>query len=105
MTGSKKQNNLEPELQRYRAAAKTTRTLRRKRGVRDWAAYTAAAGSACALAPAADAAVIYSGVQNISVTRTGTGTFLQEVDLNGDGKLDVVTANRSGNNVSVILHR
>jgi len=27
------------------------------------------------------------------------------VDLNGDGKPDVITANRSGNNVSMILHR
>jgi len=27
------------------------------------------------------------------------------IDMNGDGKPDVITANRSGNNVSLISHR
>lgn len=72
----------------YTATARTTRRLRGRRGL-DWALYTAAAGSALALAPAADAAIMYSGVQNITLTRTSpTAVLSTQIDLNGDGVVD-----------------
>ena len=79
----------EQELTRYQQSAKTARSVKRDSGKRDWMLYTAAAGSACALAPAAEAAVIYSGAQNLMFERTnttgGTGTL---INLNGDGLND-----------------
>ena len=78
--------DLDLALDRYCEAAETTRSVRRGPGLRDWAMYTAAAGSALAATQSADAAVIYSGVQNIMVTRTAASTGFQTgaVDLNGD---------------------
>lgn len=45
-----------------------------------WLRYTAAAGSALAMASAADAAIVYSGLQNITVLNTGAAG----VDLDFD---------------------
>lgn len=78
---------LELALQRYCQAAETTQAVRQGGGLKDWAVYTAAAGSALAMAQGADADIMYSGVQNITVTRTaGTIFHSTYVDLNGDGQ-------------------
>ena len=77
--------DLEWALKRYCEAAETTRRVRRGSRFRDWAMYTAAAGSALGASATAEAGIIYSGVQNITLTRTA-GTLIQStnLDLNGD---------------------
>lgn len=83
-------SDLESALDRYCEAAQTTQRVLGGARLKNWALFSTAAGSAFALASSAEAAVIYSGVQNIMVTRTGTlGSDFQNVDLNGDGADDV----------------
>ena len=55
------------------------------------AAHSAAAGAALTMASSAEAAIIYSGVQNQTLTHPGSsgGFELSNVDINGDGFPDV----------------
>lgn len=52
------------------------------------ALYTAAAGSAFALAPVAEASIIYSGIRDITLHRTTNAPSSAFVDLNGNGERD-----------------
>jgi hypothetical protein len=61
-------------------AGQSTRTAGPERG---WAVYAAAAGSALAMSGAADADIIYSGVQNVTVEEGGTLSALIDVDGGG----------------------
>jgi hypothetical protein len=89
MTTQKPQADLDFELDRYFEAAETTRAVRRGAGLKDWAMYSAAAGSALVAAQGADAAVVYSGVQNITLTAAGvSGGLSQPVNLDGAGGPD-----------------
>jgi hypothetical protein len=66
--------------------------LRAARGAaRKLAPTTAAAGAALVMAPAADAGLVYSGIQNISLTHPGTNSSLSVlgIDLDGVGGADV----------------
>jgi hypothetical protein len=67
-------------------AGQSTRTAGPERG---WAVYAAAAGSALAMSGAADADIIYSGVQNVTVESIGgvKSNALIDVDGNGDDDL------------------
>ena len=51
---------------------------------KDWVAYAAAAGAALAMAPSAEASIIYSGPQNITASRFGP----KNLDLDGDAVND-----------------
>ena len=85
MTDEHKRADLDSALERYYLAAKSTRRVRKGRPVLKWAMYTAAAGSALGAPAVAEAGVIYSGVQNITLTRTGTSATLgTSVDLDGN---------------------
>lgn len=64
-----------------------------------WLRYSAAAGSALALASAADAGVIYSGLKNISVSATN-GTSSAAIDLDGDGLNELTIGVRNGGGTS-----
>jgi PEP-CTERM motif len=77
-------SELDQELESYGAAARAVLQMRRPGGhVGRWALYTAAAGSALALAPDAEAAVIYSGLQNLAVASGAVG-----LDLDGNAVAD-----------------
>ena len=53
-------------------------------------AYTAAAGAALAMAPAADATIIWSGIQNLQLTVTAPGQVSSAlIDLDGIGGADL----------------
>jgi hypothetical protein len=89
MTTHNQRPDLELELDRYFEAARTTQAVRRGRGLKDWAMYSAAAGSALAAGQAAEAAVVYSGPQNIMLTRTAsTGSVNHAIDMDGDSHDD-----------------
>ncbi len=69
---------LDSALDAYCAQARTVK----RPGLAQATAYTAAAGAALALAPSADAAIQYSGPQNLSVAGEGTATI--NMNLLGD---------------------
>lgn len=80
---------LDTDLDHYSATARTVLDIRKPaKRLGELALYTAAAGSALALAPGADASIIYSGIRDITVSfgSAGPGTY---VDLNGDGADDI----------------
>lgn len=60
---------LEGDLEQYSASANAVLELERTGRRGNWMLYTAAAGSALGMASAADAAIIYSGVQNVTIDR------------------------------------
>jgi PEP-CTERM motif len=92
MDMKRKTSRLDRELEGYARAARAVLRMRRPEGqVGRWALYTAAAGSALALAPEAEAAVIYSGLQNISLTPNAT----TNLDLDGNAVNDFVAQMRS----------
>jgi hypothetical protein len=81
---------LEPRLEGYASAAEGM--LRAARGAaRKLAPTTAAAGAALVMAPAADAGLVYSGIQNINLTHPGTNNLLTTlgIDLDGASGIDV----------------
>lgn len=81
-----KRTELDVKLDRYSEAAQTTRA---KGKLKDWAVFTAAAGAALTAAESADAAPVFSGTQNIMLTRTTTsGSSSVLLDLNGDSQDD-----------------
>ncbi|MCC6354781.1 MAG: PEP-CTERM sorting domain-containing protein [Verrucomicrobiae bacterium] len=81
---------LDSALDAYCAQARTVK----RPGLAQATAYTAAAGAALALAPSADAAIQYSGPQNLSVSITLPGSITTTIgtaiplDLNGDSVTD-----------------
>lgn len=86
-----KTQRLDSELAQYSIAAQAVLDLKKPtKRLGDLALYTAAAGSALALAPAAEAAIIYSGIQNITVNRVTNGTGSALVDVDGDGQNNFV---------------
>ena len=89
---------LDKDLDQYSATARTVLGLKRPpRRLGEVALYTAAAGSALALAPCAEASIIYSGVQNTTVHRVSNGTSSQSVDLDGNGIADLALQLKSHN--------
>jgi hypothetical protein len=87
-------HSIEQRLEQYATQAKGIRRIH------EIAGYTAAVGAGLAMAGGADAGIIYSGVQNISVhldpawqatndTQSGIATN-QPLDLNHDGVADVL---------------
>lgn len=82
-----KTQRLDSGLAHYSITAQAVLNLKKPaKRLGDLTLYTAAAGSALAFAPAADASIIYSGAQNITVNRATNGTSTALVDLNGDGQ-------------------
>lgn len=79
------------DLDAYSVAARALLSLKPPpaRRLGEIALYTAAAGSALALAPAAEASIIYSGIQDITVHRVTNGSAITVADLNRDGVNDV----------------
>ncbi len=61
------QNNLNEQLNRYGLTAKAQ--INQGKSLGDYAGYAAAVGAGLALAGGADAAIIYSGVQNLTVQK------------------------------------
>lgn len=85
----RKTQPLDVDLDRYSTTARTVLDLKKPaRRLGELAFYTAAAGSALALAPGAEAAIIYSGAQNITVHRVASGSSSASVDLNFNGQGD-----------------
>jgi hypothetical protein len=89
-TNPPRRNGLEPRLERY---ARTAEGVLRAAGgaAKRWAPTTAAAGAALVMAPAADAAIIYSGIQNLTLTHGSSSSALlfMSVDLDGASGVDV----------------
>lgn len=78
------------DLAQYSLAARAVLDLKKAAPrLGDLTLYTAAVGSALALAPVAEASIIYSGIQNITVNRVANGTSFAPVDLNFDGQGDM----------------
>jgi hypothetical protein len=67
-------------------AGQSTRIAGSERG---WAAYAAAAGSALAMSGAADADIIYSGVQNVTIESIGGVKSNARIDVDGNGDDDL----------------
>ena len=61
---------------------------------RRWGVYAAAAGSALAMSGAADADIIYSGVQNVTVQQGGT--LSTNIDVDGGGADLIIWLNLQG---------
>jgi hypothetical protein len=81
---------LDVDLEHYSVTARTVLNLQPPaKRLGELTFYTAAAGSALALAPVAEASIIYSGVQNIQVLNHMTADSSKVVDLNGDGQDDM----------------
>jgi hypothetical protein len=83
---------LDTALERYSITARTVLNLKspvNRLGLSELTLYTAAAGSALALAPVAEASIIYSGVKNITLNRVANKTATTQVDLNNDGNDDI----------------
>lgn len=88
----RRDTELERDLQGYGAAADAVLRMRPRGGGGRWALFTAAAGSALTLAPDAEAAIIYSGLQNISLSNAVTN-----LDLDGNASFDfAASANTFG---------
>lgn len=80
----KRDTRLDQDLEGYDATADAVLRMRRPESAGGkWALYTAAAGSALTLAPDAEAAIIYSGLQNITVSNGIT-----YLDLDGNAASD-----------------
>jgi hypothetical protein len=81
---------LDVDLEHYSVTARTVLNLQPPaKRLGELTFYTAAAGSALALAPVAEASIIYSGVKNIQVLNHMTADSSKVVDLNGDGQDDM----------------
>ncbi len=89
--------DLNEQLNRYATTARGQ--IAQGRGFGEYAGYAAAVGAGLALAGGADAAIIYSGVQNISVqlnpawqaTQSNSGQAVNYLlDINHDGAADVL---------------
>jgi hypothetical protein len=89
--------DLNEQLNRYATNARGQ--IAQGRGFGEYAGYAAAVGAGLALAGGADAAIIYSGVQNVSVqinpawqaTQTSSGLAVTHLlDINQDGVADVL---------------
>lgn len=78
-------SRLDQDLDQYATTAKAVLAMEKpRRRTGGWLTYTAAAGSALAMAPSAEAVVIYSGIQNITLDRPAPGTYtFTSVDLDG----------------------
>lgn len=97
-----KKQSLDSELNRYSHMAHTVLGHKppTRKHLSEWALYTAAASSALALAPVAEASIIYSGVQNISLHPSPPDKLQTtqpplvwsdstSVDLDGDDQKDI----------------
>jgi hypothetical protein len=83
---SRKSNTvLENDLNAYSGSATVGGAANWRRHLRNWPSYAAAAGSALALATAADAnTIVYSGPKNIGINQvTAHGTAVAQIDLDG----------------------
>lgn len=88
-------DELQKSLKRYSTLAETTLQFKRTTAVGGkWLSYTAAVSSALAMSATVDAAVIYSGIQNISIDDWGNTAIPSgaDIDLNGDGINDISLA-------------
>lgn len=97
-----KKQSLDSDLNRYSHMAHTVLDHKAptRKHLSEWALYTAAVSSALALAPVAEASIIYSGVQNISLHPSPPDKLQTtqpplawsdstSVDLDGDGQKDI----------------
>jgi hypothetical protein len=73
MNSDDRNQHLSRQLEAYAVTAQANRGRWQER-LGSWPAYAAAVGSGLALASAADAAIIYSGPENITVAATAPGT-------------------------------
>lgn len=77
---------LDHDLDQYTTAARATLKLKGPaRHLGELALYTAAVGSALALAPGADASIIYSGIRNITLHRVSDADEDVAINLGGFG--------------------
>lgn len=65
---------LEQQLDAYLASAQANSLPGWKQHLKRWSVYAAAGCSTLAFATSAEAGIIYSGIQNVTVTRTGNNT-------------------------------
>lgn len=96
-----KTQSLDSELAQYSIAARAVLDLKKPaKRLGELALYTAAASSALALAPGAEASIIYSGIKNITVHRVTNGSSSASVDLNRNGQGDFSFGIRSSHAVA-----
>jgi hypothetical protein len=87
-TVARKSLELDRQLTSYSAAVRVSAavgSLRRRLG--NWPIYAAATGSALAMATGASAGIIYSGIEDISVTAPPHGNSILPIDLDGAGHI------------------
>jgi hypothetical protein len=86
-----KNHPLDADLERYSITARTVLNLKPSaKCLGELTLYTAAAGSALALAQSAEASIIYSGIRDITIHRVTNSNVVTAVDLNGDGQNDML---------------
>jgi hypothetical protein len=79
----RKADRLEKGLGSYATAAGSVLQLPSKGRAKKLATMTAAAGAGLAMAPAADASIVYSGIRNVTLSATGYTTATIGIDLDG----------------------
>ena len=106
-----RQTSLDEHLPAYskRAAARLN-TQRSWTTKKRWLARTAVAGASMAMPAAVDAAIVYSGPQNVQLNATGTSSnFIEFLDLNGDNindvQLELIRGNSTFTTTGVLLLR
>jgi hypothetical protein len=88
--------NLKAKLDAYEASSAVGSGAAAKKRQRTWPVYAAAAGSGLAMATSAEAGIVYSGPQNVTLApRTNTGSASHSINIDGHGHNFVLGGYRS----------
>jgi hypothetical protein len=77
--------NLESQLDAYEALSAVGSGAAAKKRQRSWPVYAAAAGSGLAMATSAEAGIVYSGPQNVTLAPGATGGSDRPINIDGHG--------------------
>ena len=86
--------NLKAKLDAYEASSAVGSGAAAKKRQRTWPVYAAAAGSGLAMATSAEAGIVYSGPQNVTLTPAmNAGSALHSINIDGHGHNFVLGGN------------
>ena len=88
--------NLKAKLDAYEASSAVGSGAAAKKRQRTWPVYAAAAGSGLAMATSAEAGIVYSGPQNVTLTPAmNAGSASHSINIDGHGHNFVIGGFRS----------